>query len=210
MIHLDPCSLVARGLDRECYVHPENPDHCVKVTVSGDFSQATGERKYYERLLRRNVSWRMISRFHGVVSTNLGEGLVFDLIRDYDGSISKSLGWFLSKSSRTPATEQLVAYLSSLKIYLLAERIIVRDLKEDNILVQRLNATETKWVIIDGLGNNEFIPVSELSARLARRKIMRQWRRFERGLTRQFNGNENLQQALQSSAAGDQEIFPAS
>ena len=37
MIELQPEAMVGKGRDRECYVHPENPDRCFKeVDLRGE------------------------------------------------------------------------------------------------------------------------------------------------------------------------------
>ena len=50
----------------------------------------------------------MISRYHGDVETDLGQGSVFDLIMDHDGTVAKSLEYYLSSD------EQIEKYFSSL------------------------------------------------------------------------------------------------
>lgn len=134
--------------------------------------------------------------FYGEVKTNLGQGLIFELIRDYDGNISRNLDWYLEDESRTPEAGELVSQLRALRRYLLEERIIARDLKAANILPRRLAPAEMKWVVADGLGNNEFIPIAEYVDWLGRRKILRKWNGFVRGLERRHGGNGKLKQAL--------------
>ena len=91
MIKIDKNSLVGKGLHRECYRHPENKNHCIKIIVAGGPEESRRETRYYRHLENRNISWDMIPRYHGVVKTNLGIGSVFDLIVDQNGTVSKTL-----------------------------------------------------------------------------------------------------------------------
>lgn len=68
--------------------------------------------------------------------------------------------------------------LVHLRKYLIEEGIIVRDLQAGNFAYKRLNGQNGKLMIIDGVGNNEFIPFCNFSPYLARKKIIRKWNRF--------------------------------
>ena len=92
MLKLEPSALFGRGLRRECYFHPEDETKCIKIVVDGDHKETVREQSYYRLLEKRNISWRMLARFYGNVETNRGEGAVFELIRDYNGEVSKTLG----------------------------------------------------------------------------------------------------------------------
>lgn len=176
MVFLDRHLLIGKGEDRECYLHPEDPEKCVKTTYSGNPVQSHREREYYQALIKRNISFRRLSRFFGVIPTDKGDGYVFELIRDYDGKISSSLFNYLEgKSALLPF---ILFDLSDLKNYLLEEAIFLRDLNTGNLVYQRMNSQKGKLVIIDGVGNNEFIPFSNFSKFLSRKKILRKWDRF--------------------------------
>ena len=107
MLTLESSALIGRGLRRECYFHPEDENKCIKVVVSGDHKETRREQSYYRLLEKRNISWRMLARFYGNVDTNLGEGAVFDLIRDYNGEISKTLGHYFSAINETDRIEPI-------------------------------------------------------------------------------------------------------
>ena len=197
MIELDPHSLVGKGLHRECFVHPDDPTRCIKIVVAGTGNENRREQAYYTGLARRGVSWEMLPKFHGLVHTNLGEGAVFDLVRDYDNRISLTLGHYLASGQLTARHAlTLRDALQGLKHYLWEQRIITMTLKDKNILFQ-LNTPDTgKLVIIDNIGNSDFIPLANYSGRLARWKIARKWRRFERIIRRDYAGNRAMEQVL--------------
>lgn len=197
IIELDPHALVGKGLHRECFVHPGDPMRCIKIVVSGSGNENHREQSYYAELANKGISWELLPRFYGLVETNLGEGAVFDLIRDYDGRISLTLRHYLSSAQLTSVhQEALKDALQALKSYLLAHRIITMTLKPKNILFQMSSAETGKLVIVDNIGNSDFIPLVKFSRRLAKWKILRKWRRFEESLHADFAGNTSVDQLI--------------
>ena len=197
MIKIDPGTLVGKGLHRECFVHPEDTDWCIKIVVSGNSNENHREAAYYRELDRRGVSWEMLTRFHGLVDTNLGEGAVFDLVRDYTGDVSRTLAYYLNSEELTVLhREVLTAALSALRTYLLKNRVITMTLKTKNILFQKTADDQGKLVIVDNVGNSDFIPAANYSAFLARLKIQRKWHRFEKVLRDNHPGNKAVTSLL--------------
>ena len=69
-------------------------------------------------------------------------------------------------------------------------------LKPKNILFQMDSAETGKLVIVDNIGNSDFIPLVKFSAGLAKWKILRKWRRFEKSLRADFAGNKSVGQLI--------------
>ena len=180
MIILENQTLVGRGLHREVYVHPENDRLCVKVAIVSEHKEFDREYRYYRLLQKRRIHWDNLPRFHGMVATDRGAGAVFDLIRDADGQVSKTLGEYLVASDLTATQARaIVAATDALKRYLLDQAIITMTLKPKNIVYQHLSEDSGKLFVIDNIGNSDFIPLCNYVAGLARRKIARKWRQFE-------------------------------
>jgi len=185
MLKLEPSALFGRGLRRECYFHPEDETKCIKIVVDGDHKETVREQSYYRLLEKRNISWRMLARFYGNVETNLGEGAVFELIRDYNGEVSKTLGDHFSANNETvPNDQYLYQALLVLKQYLLQWKIVTITLKPQNIVFKKTNESEGFLVVIDNVGNSDFIPICNYVGWMATRKINRKWQRFEDSLGR--------------------------
>lgn len=170
---LEKDMLIGRGRDRACYLHPLDPNKVIKVSIVENDKQSRREPKYYSKLQNRNINWDAIARYHGKIPTNLGEGLVFDLVKDFDGSASKSITYYLE--NKVISQEQINNLLSGIKDYLHNNGIITRDISANNLLYRRETETDGKLVIIDGLGNNELIPLSNFFVFLAQKKIKRKW-----------------------------------
>ena len=192
-VQLSEADLIGQGYHRYCYHHPGNPDLCIKIPMTPDDEEHLREQAYYRRLLKRKVSFEMVAKFHGNVETNYGAGAVFDLIRDVDGRISRTLDDYLSSEAETLSNyEGLARALPALKQYLFKEVIITRNLNVTNVLYKRRDDANGTLVIIDNIGNYDFIPICNYVDFLASRKIRRKWRRFESTLTRTYSRNSAL------------------
>jgi len=180
LINLDPSYIIAKGYHRECYVHPENENLCIKIVVFGGLKESKREQKYYRLLQKRNIPWEILPEFHGVVETNLGSGAVFDLIRDYDGNVSKIMEHYLTSGDKPDTCDpNLSAAIDLLKTSLYQHNIITMTLKPKNIVYKKISPEKGRLVIVDNIGTSDFIPLCNYNTFFARRKISRKWRRFE-------------------------------
>ena len=187
MLTLESSSLIGRGLRRECYFHPEDGNKCIKVVVAGDHEETVREQSYYRLLEKRNISWQMLARFYGNVETNRGEGAVFELIRDYNKEVSKTLGQYFSANNKTDLDYQdLSRTLPLLKQYLLKWKIVTMALKPQNIVYKKINESEGILVVIDNIGNSDFIPICNYVNWMAAQKIRRKWQRFEDSIEKDY------------------------
>ena len=199
MLTLASSSLIGRGLRRECYFHPEDENKCIKIVVAGDHKETVREQSYYRLLEKRNISWKMLARFYGNIETNRGEGAVFELIRDHTGEVSKTLEHYFSANNETDLNYQdLSRALPLLKQHLLKWKIVTMSLKPQNIVYQKINPTQGKLVVIDNIGNSDFIPICNYLDSFATRKIRRKWQRFEDSLLKDYTRDKALQQMLRN------------
>lgn len=179
MITLKASDMFGKGLHRECFPHPDNNDLCIKVVTFGDQKETEREQGYYKLLEKRNIDWDMLPRFHGNVTTNMGPGAVFELIRDHDGQISKTLRSYLADKSYVDENRVfLLKALEDLKAYLLRNNIITMTIKSKNILYQLQPDNTGKLYIVDNIGNPEIIPYCSYIPFFGNKKIHRKWNRF--------------------------------
>ena len=189
MLHIKNSFLVGKGTNRECYVHPDDPNKCLKVTVSNDHKESWRETRYYRLLQKREIDWQMLARFYGTVKTDMGDAMMCDLPRDYDGKISKTLYYYLSTAENTKLINNPLPLLYRLHDYIIAERVIVKDLNFRNMLYQKLSPTDANLIIIDGIGNHEFIPFSTYIDYFTLKKINKRWDVFEKSWRRKHKDN---------------------
>jgi hypothetical protein len=199
MLNLESSSLIARGLRRECYFHPVDENKCVKIVVAGDHKETVREQSYYRLLEKRAISWRMLARFYGNIDTDRGKGAVFELIRDYSGDVSRTLEQYLSANNEKDLNyQELFRTLPLLKQYLLKWKIVTMSLKPQNIVYQKIDESEGVLVVIDNIGNSDFIPICNYVDCMAIRKINRIWQRLEDSLAADYPRNKALRQMLRN------------
>jgi hypothetical protein len=168
---------IGTGKERACYIHPEDPRKAVKIPKGKIDEQTRRDIRFYRKLEKRALGeYLYIPRYYGVCETNLGKGIVVDLIRNYDGEISRPLNWYLAQNV---PIEDFDAYLEELKQFFLQTLVIFNhDMHVGNLLFQRTSTRSARLVAIDGLGDVVAIDWLNRFPFLVRRKITRRWSRF--------------------------------
>ncbi|OTQ74355.1 MULTISPECIES: YrbL family protein [unclassified Gilliamella] len=191
LIQLTEKDYISKGLHRKCYHHPDDPNKCIKVNYNDGAEEETNrEIAYYKHLIKRKISWDVLAKYYGPVTTNFGQGHVFELIRDYDGKIAKPLEKYLYDEQLTEQYySALVVSLKALKTALLKDRIITMTIKSKNILFQHLSSEKNRLIIIDNIGNSTFIPIANYVGFFAKAKIERTWQRFLSSLIKENQHN---------------------
>lgn len=193
LAHIEPFAI---GGTRRCYVHPDDETLCVKVlrgdrTPSARRAVATGwrqlkrlgsfddqrkELKAYRHLTRRGqLDWSHVPRFYGTVETDRGLGIVTALLRDWDGGYPKNLEELLPGGMN----DVLDAAIAEFKDWLRRNLFLTRDLLPHNIIAVADGPERYRLVIVDGIGNSEFVPLSHWFKVCARLKIERKIRKFD-------------------------------
>ena len=178
MIHLDDALLVGRGTLRACYIHPDRDDLIIKVPlpdIPGSADANHKEMKSYRRISRQLPELRHISRCHGFVETDAGNGLLCDCIRDQDGAVSKTL-WDIVIHRDSCDMEALIKTVERFCTYLIEHDIFLFDINLKNIALQmQKDANWMAWAIdLKGpCDNKEFLQLSSRITFLGRRKLKR-------------------------------------
>ena len=191
LIQLTEKDYISKGLHRKCYHHPDDPNKCIKINYNDGAEEETNrEIAYYKHLIKRKISWDVLAKYYGPVTTNFGQGHVFELIRDYDGKIATPLEKYLYDEQLTQQYySALVISLKALKTALLKDRIITMTIKSKNILFQHLSSEKNRLIIIDNIGNSTFIPIANYVGFFANAKIERTWQRFLSSLIKENQHN---------------------
>ena len=197
MIELKPETMIGKGLHRECYVHPDNPDRCIKVVVLRGEEETRREQAYYKFLQKRQITWEMLPKFYGVEATSMGPGAVFDLIRDADGEVGKTFEYYFESAELTEKNLiGLLTSLQALKIYLFSQNIITMSIKPKNIIYQRQDERSGVAVIIDNIGNSDAIPLASYCRTFGKIKMTRKWNKFIALLQKDYSENSLMQTQL--------------
>lgn len=197
ILSLEGLTPFAVGGTRLCFVHPNDSNKCVKVLRRDRTPQerrkfTTGLKKYralkhwddqskeliaYDQLLNRNTDrvWQHVPEFFESVQTDLGLGIVTRIFRNFDGQFPRNL----EQEVPLGVDAILMEGLSEFKHWLRQELVVTRDLLPHNIIVVRDSANHCRLMIVDGLGNSEWIPVSTWFRSFARRKVERKIAKFK-------------------------------
>ncbi|MCP4389511.1 MAG: hypothetical protein GY802_14540 [Gammaproteobacteria bacterium] len=181
---------IGMGKERMCFQHPEDPRLAIKIARNKVSEQSRREIKFYRNLQKRGVvEDKHIPGFHGLCETNKGQGIVVDLIRNYDGEVSRPLNWYLAHSF---PIEEFEPHLEALKQSFLKNLIIFNhDMTIGNLLVQRTSTSKFRIIAIDGLGDVVAFDWLDRFPFLVKRKINRRWARF---IARVYRSREVRQQ----------------
>ncbi len=176
---------IGEGVERVAYLHPQDNKKLIKlVKPNCQNIQSKREVNYYNKLKKRkNMSWVHLPKFYGEIATDKGNGFVVELIRDYDGTISKNLDFYLKKCG----VDAYKVSLEELKNYFIKEKIVFNyDISPENILVRKIDKNNVVLVLIDGLGDTIFIKVLNHFRYFLTPKILRRWSRFEKKMQRDY------------------------
>ena len=189
---------IGEGGSRNCYVHPFDVNLCIKTTKKQSHQRSVDrEVGYYKRMKKRGNSFSMIAKYYYSVETNQGKGEVYELVRDYNGEISKDLKYYLNLKDES-ITQQVTKLVEDLRVYLKDENIRFSDLCSHNILLKKINEKEYALVIIDGIGDNNQVPLLEYFPFLGIKRSIKKWEKFRLELIEEFGCNkEDIKQFIE-------------
>jgi hypothetical protein len=209
MLQLKKTEPFATGGRRACYFHPDNPELCVKVarpdkhpsilrSVDPIWKRLRPVAYYDENLLDLKVQQIMEAKLGNtanahfpktqrLIKTDLGLGLVCELIRDHDGRISLSGKEFIMQHGFSNATDQA---LEELKNFITENFVLFRDPFPHNIVFQSRADGSLRAVIIDGLDRRVFLyPLFKKAAqKRAHKKFNRLMKGFKQAEKNAKNG----------------------
>lgn len=166
---------------RKVFIHPEDDTKIIKVSSFEDNGQNELEATYYNYLKTQNISYKHISEYFGEIKTNLGNGIVFEKITNYDNSKCLELEQFIKQ--KTISREEIEKLFNELKENVLSNNILFYDVSLSNILCQEYEKGKFRFIIIDGLGGryrkNLNFHLRLKFKFLSIRKIKEQWKKFE-------------------------------
>lgn len=193
MLEVNKWKIIGRGDERICYLHPNDPARCIKLSRRSKAKQTHRELRYFRYLQRRGVPFTLIPEFFGVVEDEELIGIEQQLIVDERGDSLPSLAEYLAMPLTPQQITRFRAGLGALKAYLLAYNVVPCDLVMSNLLVNE-RPDITTVVLIDGLGTSELVPLPEYISWLGRRKIQRKWVRFmDKTVKPHFAANQECQ-----------------
>lgn len=189
---------IARGRMRLVYEYPGDPDRLIKVIRPEVIDQRWGSgQPWYKarRRFRQYISYmREISEFVaayasggkplwfaqqvlGLIDTDLGLGLVLKAVRGKDGNLAPTITTMvINRSFDEQAEQALQRFIRDL----VASDVIIADLHEGNLVYAHDPAEGHYFVMIDGLGQSNILPLKSVFPSLNRRSKVRHIERLRR------------------------------
>lgn len=193
-VKLDDSTLVGRGVWRKTYILPSNENMVVKILhphkspeAQKNFLSVKRSPLFRHKIIfdqnrydlwqiknlharHGNKIWQHFPKTYGIITTNLGDGLLQQRILNVDTSEAPTMENYLKEignnAELTSATHRFLEFVRN-------NKILLRDNLPNNIIVQTVKGGRLNLVMIDGYGNSEFIKVSNFIPYLAQKKIER-------------------------------------
>ncbi|MCD4667681.1 MAG: PhoP regulatory network YrbL family protein [Sulfurimonas sp.] len=180
-IELDKKDIIAKGGERTCYLHPQDNTKLIKIVhMKGKHNQQNLlEHIYMSYLKKKKKDLSQVAHYYGQVNSNLGSGLVYERIMDYDNNSSKSFRYYVTNRSIPKKIQKEL--IEELRLYLETNSILFVDTSMTNIFCKKINEKNYKLIIVDGLGAKRlgykfwFYRNCKLYTKY---KIKRQWDKF--------------------------------
>lgn len=183
MLNLQETDLVASGVQRAVYLHPEDHDKLVKVLLPlpvtagrsgfGNFmekhfplTRVRHIRKEYTEYLRLMLSNQdptfrpPITHMYGFANTQLGLGCVTERVTTKGGALAKTLDSLVKNQGMTPRNLDLLNDTIH-RLYQLNVR--ASDLTPKNLVFGCRNGGPKECVLVDGFGDIHAIPVRSMA-----------------------------------------------
>ncbi|MDX1486387.1 MAG: YrbL family protein [Alphaproteobacteria bacterium] len=199
VLDLEQAAWLGRGWKRDCLVHPEDPNLCIKVPAADPHESSSwrdrltvwrhGEKSGEHHNRREWQAYEthgeilapFIPRYHGLIETSRGTALVIDTVRNRDGSPAVQLTEWL-KTGTPERGRALLARFEALFDVLLRHDIWLMDLNLRNFLIETCADGSERPLLVDLkrlADNKEILQLSGWSVALKRRKLKRRIATFK-------------------------------
>ena len=190
MIDLSKSTPFAEGGNRKCFVHPSNPNRCLKIVHPGLLKKIRKNKPWYKRLrsldsfddnLREEKAyqqraiingekdvWDHLAKWYGMIETNIGMASETELIKN-NNEIAETLESYLFANGMT---DEIKSSILEFQKWLRDKLILSKNLIPHNLVLKR-NNEKIIIKIVDGLGSQAFIPLPSYSRFFAKRYVER-------------------------------------
>jgi hypothetical protein len=190
-----------KGNSRLVFEHPDNPDQIVKVLRPDLMETRYGSGAPWRKRCRRYGRFRSYVReiqeylavyakedhappflqtVIGLVETDLGLGLVTNAARDKDGSLAPNIAMLIS-AGRFDSTvrRDLELFYQNIR----GCDVVISDMNVGNLVYAFDETYGYHFVLIDGLGNANMLPLKTLSRTINRRSKRKRYERLYKRIT---------------------------
>lgn len=187
ILHLDNTLLIGNGRHKQVYLHPYENNKCIKIARQLPDPDIDRELKYRKVHKNKTKSSSMLPIYYGTINTNLGMGFVFELVRDYDNTISQTMYQFMDREPFTKShIKEVQDMLLTFKELYFKEKILTYDMNPVNYLVQKTAPNKITIRCIDDIGSSVLIPLELYLSYFHDAKIKRYWSKLITKLSNRY------------------------
>ena len=222
MLNLDGLTPFAQGYNRFCFIHPKDPNVCLKVIRPENIELRFNRQSVLKKCLGRKrlndnrqevaayrqstikslvatgeplLAWRHLPEFFGSIGTSMGPANASELIRCADGTIAPTLEELLKKNGYTP---MLKAAVDRFILWLKTHGILTRNLLPHNLVLSDRSGT-AELFLVDGLGAPQVQNQMAHMRRWRDHYISRKSKRFEQRIQWEAQGRKISWEAFQKT-----------
>jgi hypothetical protein len=182
MLLLKDAEVVAAGSTRNVYRHPDNPSLLIKVirpaAIEARFGSGAPWYKFKRRRYRHLIAYLreireqiavhalggeyppFLQKIVGIVETDLGMGFVVEAVLGRDGNFAPTVAELIRRGQ---LDRSIRAKLDQFLDALVASPVIVADLNPSNVVLGFTPEQGEHFVLIDGIGFKNIIPLERMS-----------------------------------------------
>ncbi len=170
---------IGKGATRNCFLHPENPDKCVKVLINPKKTKLLQRELNTYRFLRERMQKFIAEYDPEPAVTDKGLGLVCELLKNDDGSLCKPIWKFVRNGRLDPTLDgQIYDFTQTL----LKNKLYFYDFNLNNFVVQINNGVKKlKYIDLKSYNSNKswtFLKLEKVFSPLAEMIMVRRLKRF--------------------------------
>ncbi|WP_434997199.1 YrbL family protein [Vibrio scophthalmi] len=150
MLNINHHFYLSSGEKRDVYLHPEQDDKCIKIEKTAGLKSNALEARFFKKY----SDSRYIPKYFGLEDTSLGRGLIVELVRDFDGNVSKSIKDYLTDNSID--IKECRKYVTLIENEFIQKSILIHDDGLQNILLKKNSDMTYTPIMIDGFGPREW------------------------------------------------------
>lgn len=175
---------LGKGNNNQVYYYPGDKGKCIKIPLNTGTKRFMKYELQYRKCHKEKVEKStLLTKYYGMIETNLGIGYVFELVRDFNGRCSKTLESFIMDEKDS---SEILEVLKVLKTKIFEESNITNPLSPNNCLIQRISEQKFRPRIIDDIGMHVLIPIPYYFNSIARRREEKIWKNFVNLLHNQY------------------------
>jgi hypothetical protein len=222
MLNLDGLTPFAQGSNRFCFIHPADPNVCLKVIRPENIELRFNRQSVLKKCLgkkrlndnrqetaayrqsaitsliaagAKDTAWRHLPELFSSVVTTMGPANASELIRCADGTIAPTLEDLLRKDGYTPLLD---AAVERFVVWQKTHGILTRNLLPHNLVLSDRSGT-AELFLVDGLGAP---PLQNRMAGIARWRdhyIRRKSERFKQRIKWEAQGRNTSWETFQKT-----------